>query len=481
MKRLFFSLLMILMIATQVQASSLIVYGGNLSDEDKIAIDGLLREYTGPAAAHFIKNPTAVNDPQFALLFSDEPFAEEKFMRNMLQEKYPSVKVEAIPTTLWDTTVARLWLTDQSTHDRYNQIGSLQGAKKVKKEHVLRYFDIAAEIGKQIDTEGQKHDKFKSMIIDNLRLIKENAIPLGNADYVNSLTHEYDNIIGGKTSLLLELVDEEYEAALNNKFMIIRATNGGRMAVALDPSLKESVLSHENKWQYSDKDNRKIIDFQTHSIGDSVFENIGRLERDIKDPNLTEIDTWHYTKDFSYATSLLGGVLYDSFNRTQSASSFVYYAKGATNIVYTLMLDKKWTFGLGRNMFYFMHNGLYTDAIFGSQEAFHPRMLSVTTITDENAFDKKSSNYLGVYSNKIGLDPNFPYGEFDVRANDEALRKATIIILQQLVRNTEFLTHARIMALGKNVFNKPNETAEAQELIANQKLVLETLLEHIRK
>ncbi len=177
------------------------------------------------------------------------------------------------------------------------------------------------------------------------------------------------------------------------------------------------------------------------------------------------------SKNLSYASSLLGGFLFDSFNRTKSACTYEFHKKGS-QATYALLLNKKWILQDGANFFYFP--GLARDGIFGAGETFHPRLREV----------KASSPYHKDEQNRLGNDAistncvNFRGGEQRFKVNETLTDDEKSDIRKMMhfaMESAKFLIGAKIMSLNGEVFKVPNETAEAQAMIASQRLALQKM------
>ena len=85
-------------------------------------------------------------------------------------------------------------------------------------------------------------------------------------------------------------------------------------------------------------------------------------------------DDFMGSKNLSYVDSLLAGYLFDSFNRKQSACSFVYFSQNPSTILYTLHLDKNWLFSRGVSIVHWLrHTGISDDVKRRPREQRRPR------------------------------------------------------------------------------------------------------------
>lgn len=482
MKRLLSGLFLLVFMAVNSHASSLIVFSRSdkeLTDAIRLAIDKDLRDFTGPAPKHFIEHPEDIEHPEYAMLFSDEPFADSKFMQAKLDVDYPDLDldVQTIPTTLWDMTIIKEWRKDPQ-NPLFTIEKTFTNQDLLKEARVNRYFYFSKKIGELLQGRNKSQETFKSLVKESLRQVA--SVKSGNTELNQAFEKEYEHAENGQ-SLVLKMVDEEYQAAKENQVLLIRGTNG--LELYLDPhavkpvddmlkkatgELRESLLKrkaefyekNKDAWYSSETDKRKILDFPLHVAAvDAATYEMNTLKKKLgeEEPDFFS-DT---TRRISYGTSVMGGFLRDSFNRSLSACTFVFYARGHAKFVYTLLLDKKWLLGEGKDFFHFDKQNLYTDPLFGYGESFHPqiRSLQIAPLSIATLYNVISSGNVA-YDDKL---PDIP-----VAAKDEELKKDITIFTQYALKVAELLTHARIVFVGNKVLATANESEAAQSALSAQ-------------
>lgn len=309
-------------ISLDLNAYSVIIYGADTEQLDEKATVEMLMNFTGPKPLHFLNHPNDIHSPEYEILFTQQEAADALFIQRKLKEAYPTLRnlhVQAIPTTLWDLTTLCL---------HFNQKG------------VGTYFEKSALIGKFLSEHGQTTQDLKiyaHQLLEEIKRSNPNSVP--DQDLREALVTE---LAQGDDALIMKELDAEIQAIRENKFHVIRATEGCK-------SQQDELL-------------------------DSPICAMNQLIQELQSEN-HNVEPWFLTREFSFSTSLLAGAIFDGYNKlVPSACTFERHHRQKSKFIYSLALDRKWILEDIGNTVYFQKSTLYTDGILGSGEEFHPRI-----------------------------------------------------------------------------------------------------------
>lgn len=493
----------------KTNASCILVYGDlNTTDEEKQQVTDFLQRYTGPSATHFREHPEDIDNPDFQALFAVKPYAEVDFVQHHLREKFPhrSLKVRAIPTTLWDCFAATNYLTNESFKKQvtYN-----------KMESSLFYL-ISNSIGSTLQSmeslpensdSGPVH-LYKTLCIKYLQRIQ---LAEKETDHRKiSLVNELTKIESGQESILMRMIEEEYQAGYDNKFLIVRSTEGVQLyEEKKDPAHMETYLAkieghyldsiylcgdteekaaelrefltqklmqdlERPKWYQGDA-GVKILDFPLKMHG-SLFGKMASFFTNVQKNNWRQIVG--EGKNISYATSLLSGLIFDSFLKKGGACSFAHYLLKQDDFFYALPLPKKWLYTIGNSIFHF-NTTLQNLGIFGAGEVFHPRIRGI------NLCEGEYRDYQNIFTSSIDFECFGRKKESFNFANEETIpeeryRQGMEKMSEYFLETLEFLSeNAKIIVMNGQFVDSQESSPEAIQMIANQKLAYEKLKEHL--
>lgn len=479
-KNLFNSVFFSLLLSSTFANAAIIVCGGPLNESEQEAAYSILKRYSGPGALQFHENPASIYSEEFApLLEPKKASAETDFISKKFKENFPSraLQVKYIPETLWDLHVIYRYLTDKNTQEEYKDI-EFSSNSNSKERKIKRFFDLCNEVDKELGgAEDYSLECYKTATIERLKNIYEKSIDKENK-FSLSLIKEYNNFLSEGKSILIDSLEQEYKAHLDNNFFLIRATNGVHLmskrdtrdelesylksrrgfskmsAEQINATLTEYDETPAQWYEYQGNDDVKILDFPLEST--SAYESIHKFTQALhqKNPQYSDLDMG---KTLSYASSILGGYLFDSFNRSKGACTFAYYADNPNTIVYSLSFGRQWFFSTGKAFIHFPKGDLLTDAVLGSQELFHPRMRKVLPSSKlavpELDFYSQISTKSVMKDELIKFDDN----QYNIQIEDSTFKKEMSVCAHLFLEAAKFLDSSNV------IFHNGILTAHANE------------------
>lgn len=502
-----------LFIATQSSASTLLVTGHDLTKDEQIDMDRVIRKYTGPDATHFKQKPDEVSNPKFASLFAEVPNAERDFIQGKIDRKLGGdrAKTYAIPTTLFDVYVTMRYMQEPTIRKIFES--------NEEDDCTQRFFDVSQGIAADITTspETDQQELFKGLLIQYLETISSLDAEI-MPQHREELSKDLRKIKAGKNSILATMMNEEYAAAQKNEVVLVRSTWGCNFMLtslsdkecALRGMIEDVKRQHgcrfstlgikhllptiedvkdtdievhrdliagnkedEQKNGYYSEAPQPLLDFTLGTTSNKPVAKAIETYRALAQGKKDDLRGKSNSMDLSYASSLLGGLLFDSYNRRQGACTYAYHTKG-TAFTYSLRLNKKWALQDGANLFHF--NGLARDSIFEAGEIFHPRLRAVLPSSGYIDSDLRKTTVLNnsIPTGLVSFKEDMPAFKINDDLTDEKQNDIRTM-MQFAMMYGKLLTRARIISMNGDVFSSPNETAEAQALIASHRLALQTM------
>lgn len=481
LKKLHFSLFSCVMFLTSPSQSAIII-AGDLTDDEQEKAYAVLQTYAGPSPKYFKKDFEGPENPDVhnILMNRDIPFAEVEFLKNHFERENLKLDVAYIPATIWDLHVINNYLTNRRERTYYEstsfpKVNNFHAYDKNRRE---RYFRVSNELMRTLKDQNERDASyFISLSTTYLQHIDQNKYsetPLSRA-----LVDELRKIEDNSPSILHKMIYEEMEAAEKNQILLTRATSGVTLKSELGPTrkeIRESLSQHYDsdteveelidkiyetpQWYQDDNLTAHALDFPAK--GPSAWKAIHNLQQDIKENKSIQ------GMDFSYASSVLSGYLFDSFNQKKGACTFAFFHQKPEMTVYTLHLDKKWFFSRGHFLFHLP--SLETDGIFGSGEKFHPRLRSILS-SSPSSFNNIS--WGACPSSCFEINVNFlppALGELT------PVREESMKIFQYIFEANEVISQARVVSFKGEIVDHDRYPSEVTEVLNNQK-ELSTLLQ----